>query len=84
MNLNGRKQDTVWPSSSFKFEMSWGAQQKLSFRESSGLEFETQVLEYRRSTKNYSTVKKRGVSKVGSVTFERGMLRTGTSTRGSE
>lgn len=84
MNLNGRKQDTVWPSSSFKFQMSWGAQQKLSFQENSGLEFETQVLEYRRSTNNYSTVKKRGVSKVGSVIFERGMLRTGTSTRGSE
>jgi phage tail-like protein len=72
---DGSKQDAIWPLPSFNFQVSWGSQQKLPFQEISGLESETQVLEYRHSnSKNYSTIKMPGISKVGNVTFKKGIF----------
>ncbi len=53
----------------------WNDPQKGSFQEVSGLESETQVIEYRHSAlAPYSTIKMPGIAKVGTVTLKRGIF----------
>lgn len=60
----------------FRFLVILGSQDTaVSFQEVSGLETETQVIEYRHSnSKQFSTVKMPGIAKYGNVTLKRGVF----------
>jgi len=66
---------TVWPLPAFNFQVSWGSQTKIPFQEVSGLDTETQVIEYRHSNSPaYSTIKMPGIKKFGNVTMKKGVF----------
>lgn len=73
---DGSTQDNIWPLPKFHFEVSLGSQDSTtSFQEISGLETETQVIEYRHGdSKQFSTIKMPGISKVGNVTLKKGIF----------
>ena len=73
---DGAKQSTtVWPVPKFHFEVKWGST-VMSFQEVSGLEVETQVIEYRAgSNKVFSTVKMPGIKKFTNVTMKKGIFK---------
>lgn len=69
----------IWPLPTFHFKVTFGATDALNgaFQEVSGLNSETQVIEYRHgNSKNYSTIKMPGISKVGNVTLKRGIFKS--------
>ncbi|TNE54001.1 MAG: phage tail protein [Bacteroidetes bacterium] len=76
MMSDGSTQDNIWPLPKFHFEVSLGSQDSTtSFQEISGLETETQVIEYRHGdSKQFSTIKMPGISKVGNVTLKKGIF----------
>lgn len=62
------------PLQSFHFIVEWGGT-RLAFSEVSGLEAETEVIEYRDgSEKNYTVRKLPGLRKFGNVTLKRGIV----------
>lgn len=60
----------------FRFSVDWGTiAQNMAFQEVSGLEAETQIIEYRASNSTvFSTVKMPGIAKYGNVTMKRGVF----------
>jgi phage tail-like protein len=75
MAKDGTVKGSPWPQSKFRFSVDWGLQTNISFQEVSGLETETQVIEYRDSNSPlFSTVKMPGIAKVGNVTMKRGIF----------
>ena len=72
----GKTENSNWPLPAFSFEVSWGSKQTgLSFQEVSGLEAETQVIEYRHSnSKAYSTIKMPGIAKYSNVVMKKGIF----------
>jgi phage tail-like protein len=71
----GKTEDAIWPLPVFSFQVTWGTQQKIPFQEVSGMDAETQVIEYRHSnSKAYSTIKMPGIAKYGNVTFKKGIF----------
>lgn len=82
MSDDGSKQSaTVWPMPAFRFKVTingtdgWTDPQSGNFQEVSGLETETQVIEYRHSAlAPYSTIKMPGLAKTGNVTLKRGIF----------
>lgn len=72
---DGSKQGAPWPLPKFKFSVDWGSQQNIAFQEVSGLDAETQIIEYRDSNSpEYATVKMPGIAKYGNVTMKRGIF----------
>ncbi len=69
-------QNDIWPIPKFYFKVSLGSQDNtVSFQEVSGLETETQPIEYRHGdSKLFSTVKMPGISKTGNVTLKKGIF----------
>lgn len=64
----------VWPPPRFFFEVKWGST-VMSFQEISGLQAETQVIEYRKGdSKDFSTVKMPAITKAGNVTMKKGIF----------
>lgn len=60
------------PLSNFHFKVEWGGA-KLGFTEVSGLDFETEVIEYREGAhKKYNKTKQPGLTKYSNVTLKRG------------
>jgi phage tail-like protein len=75
MAADGSAQNSVWPLPAFSFRVTWGSQANIPFQEVSGLDTETQVIEYRHSNSpNYSAVKMPGIKKFGNVTLKRGVF----------
>lgn len=74
--MAGEAQDNIWPLPKFYFEVSLGSQDSsTSFQEISGLETETQVIEYRHGdSKQFSTIKMPGIAKVGNITLKKGIF----------
>src|SRR6266481_1260234 len=76
---DGSAQSTaIWPMPAFHFKVTIGAADALqgAFQEVSGLNSETQVIEYRHSiSPQYSTIKMPGITKVGNVTLKRGIFK---------
>lgn len=73
---NQSPETATWPLPKFIFEVDFGDQleSKAIFQEVSGLDKETQVIEYRHSNKPlYSTIKMPGIAKFGNVTMKRGL-----------
>jgi phage tail-like protein len=76
MANDGSTEGTFWPVPKFRFLVDWGTmQQNIAFQEVSGLEVESQVIEYRHSNSPmFSTVKMPGIAKFGHVTMKRGVF----------
>lgn len=65
---------TKYPLPVFHFRVTWGGT-NISFSEVSGLNVETQVIEYRDGlSPDYSTVKMPGMQKYGNITLKRGAM----------
>jgi phage tail-like protein len=74
--MAGEAQDAVWPLPKFYFRVRLGSQDStVSFLEVSGLDTETQPIEYRHGDNpQFSTIKMPGISKVGNVTLKKGIF----------
>lgn len=73
---DGSKQSTaVWPLPKFFFRVSWD-DVAVSFQEVSGLEAETQVIEYRHGDSPvFAPIKMPGLKKFGNVTMKKGVFK---------
>ncbi|WP_340065874.1 phage tail protein [Ascidiimonas aurantiaca] len=73
---DGSTQDNIWPLPKFYFKVNLGSQDStVSFQEVSGLETETQAIEYRHGdSKQFSTIKMPGIAKTGNVTLKKGIF----------
>lgn len=66
---------TVWPMPKFHFEVKWDTE-VMSFQEISGLDLESQVIEYRAGDSPvFSTNKMPGLVKSGNVTMKKGVYK---------
>ena len=76
MAADGATQDNVWPLPKFHFTVKLGSlDNTVSFQEISGLETETQIIEYRHGdSKQFSTIKMPGIAKTGNVTLKKGVF----------
>jgi len=65
-----------YPLPKFHFEVNWGGT-KIGFTEVSGMEVETEVIEYREgSNKEYSKLKMPGMRKYSNITLKRGTFKS--------
>ncbi|HEY1255734.1 MAG TPA: phage tail protein [Terracidiphilus sp.] len=72
---DGSKQSATWPLPKFYFKVDIGDQKDVPFQEISGLDTETQSIEYRAgNSKEFSTVKMPGIKKTGNVTLKKGIF----------
>jgi phage tail-like protein len=75
MSDDGSKQGTTWPLPKFYFKVDIGDQKDVPFQEVSGLDTETQPIEYRSgNSKDFATVKMPGIRKNGNVTLKKGIF----------
>ncbi|RMA57705.1 phage tail protein [Ulvibacter antarcticus] len=74
--MAGEGQDNLWPLPKFYFDVKLGSNHKtVSFQEVSGLDTESQLIEYRHNdNKMFSTGKMPGISKSGNVTLKKGIF----------
>lgn len=72
----GVTEGATWPMPKFRFEVDLGTiLTGVAFQEISGLDAETQVIEYRKSNSPlFSTEKMPGIAKYGNVTMKRGVF----------
>ncbi|MFK7785436.1 MAG: phage tail protein [Crocinitomicaceae bacterium] len=64
--------DSVYPMVTFRYEVDWGGT-KIGFTEVSGLDVETEVIEYRHgASPEHSKIKMPGMQKYSNVTLKRG------------
>ena len=77
---DGSKQSTsVWPMAKFYFSVKWDATE-IAFQEVSGLEAETQIIEYRHGNSTvFSTNKMPGIAKSGNITMKKGVFKSDNS-----
>ena len=62
-----------YPIPKFHFQVEWGDNFRIGFTEVSGLDFETEVIEYREgNSKKYNKTKQPGLTKFSNVTLKRG------------
>lgn len=62
-----------YPIPKFHFQVNWGNDFRIGFTEVSGLDFETEVIEYREgNSKKYNKTKQPGLTKFSNVTLKRG------------
>lgn len=75
---DGSTEGATWPLPKFSFEVDFGTEMKgIAFQEISGLDAETQIIEYRNSNSpHFSTIKMPGIAKYGNVTMKRGVFLT--------
>ena len=67
---------TEYPIVKFHFQVEWGGT-KIGFTEVSGLDVETEVVEYRQgASKEYSKIKMPGMQKFSNITLKRGTFAT--------
>ncbi len=66
----------IWPMPKFRFEVDLGTEMKgVSFQEVTGMDVETQIIEYRKSNSPlFATAKMPGIVKYGNVTMKRGVF----------
>lgn len=75
--MAGEAQDKNWPLPKFYFSVDWGSQQNIPFHEVSGLDVESQAIEYRHSnSKVFAPIKMPGMQKVGNVTMKKGVFKS--------
>ncbi len=67
---------TVWPMPKFHFQVKWDTE-VMSFQEVSGLDIESQPIEYRHGdSPQFSTIKMPGIQKSGNVTMKKGVFKS--------
>jgi phage tail-like protein len=73
---DGSTQSTsVWPLPKFHFQVKWD-DAEVAFQEVSGLDIETQTIEYRAGNSPvFSTVKMPGLLKTGTITMKKGVFK---------
>ena len=65
-----------YPLSKFHFSVDWGGT-KIGFTEVSGLDVETEVIEYRQgASPEYSKIKMPGMQKFSNITMKRGTFKS--------
>ena len=70
----GKVENEIWPMPKFFFKVSWGSA-TIKFSEVSGLDTESQIIEYRHDdSKIFNPIKMPGIMKVGNVTMKRGVF----------
>ncbi|MEO1712336.1 MAG: phage tail protein [Bacteroidota bacterium] len=70
----GEKENAIWPIPKFYFLVIWG-KHTIRFAEVSGLDTETQIIEYRHGdSKVDAPIKMPGLKKVGNVTMKGGVF----------
>lgn len=81
MAKDGSTENSTWPTLKFRFEVDFGTELTgIAFQEVSGLEAETQIIEYRKSNDPiFSTIKMPGIAKYGNVTMKRGIFVEGNT-----
>jgi phage tail-like protein len=76
---DGSAQSTVateWPLPKFHFEVKWDSK-VMSFQEVSGLDIQSEPIEYRAGdSPNYSKIKMPGLKKSGNVTMKKGIYKS--------
>lgn len=74
---DGSAQSTsVWPLPKFHFQVKWD-DQELAFQEVSGLDVESQPIEYRAgNSKVFAVVKMPGLLKYGNITMKKGVFKS--------
>lgn len=73
-DTTGNVENAVWPMPKFNFLVNWG-KVEMNFSEVSGLDDETQIIEYRHGdSKIFYPEKMPGIGKVGNVTLKRGVF----------
>lgn len=73
---SGTAQGATWPLPKFMFEADLSPELKgIPFQEVSGLEIETQIIEYRHGNSPvFSSIKMPGIAKYGNITLKKGMF----------
>jgi phage tail-like protein len=67
---------TVWPIPKFYFQVKWDSE-VMSFQEVSGLDVESQPIEYRHGdSPEFSVTKMPGIKKYGNVTMKKGVYKS--------
>ncbi len=66
--------ESKWPVAKFNFSVRIGNTEAL-FQEVSGLNTETQPIEYRKGNKQFSAIKMPGIQKFGNVTLKKGVFK---------
>ena len=78
--MDGDKQENPWPLPKFHFKATIGDRGEIAFQEISGLDTETDVIEYRAgNSADFSTVKMPGLRKGSNVTMKKGMFKSDSS-----
>ena len=73
----GADQDLFWPMPKFYFSVDIGDKTDLPFQEVSGLDIDTDIIEYRHGNSPvHSTIKMPGLSKYGDITLKKGVFAT--------
>ena len=74
---DGSAQSTsAWPMAKFYFKVMWDSTE-IAFQEVSGLDAETQIIEYRHGNSPvFSTVKMPGIAKNGNITMKKGVFKS--------
>src|SRR3954453_7429317 len=73
---DGSTKDATWPTAKFHFNVQIGQQGSLTFQEVSGLDAETQPIEYRPGdSRQFSTIKMPGIKKYGNITMKKGIFK---------
>lgn len=66
----------AWPMPKFHFQVKWDSE-VMSFQEVSGLDVESQPIEYRAGdSKTFSVVKMPGIKKFGNITMKKGVFKS--------
>lgn len=74
--MAGKEQDNVWPLPKFYFILETAELKDATFQEVSGLDAETQIIEYRHgNSPDFSTIKMPGIKKYGNVTLKKGIFK---------
>lgn len=78
MSDTGKEQSkTIWPLPKFSFAVKVGDSDAMSCQEVSGLDVESQAIEYRAGdSKTFSVLKMPGIKKYSDVTLKKGMFKS--------
>lgn len=75
--MAGEAQDNIWPLPKFYFKVEVDGGMTASFQEVSGLDTETDVVEYRHGdSPDFTTIKMPGLKKSSDVTLKKGIFTT--------
>lgn len=72
--------DNIWPTPKFYFQVQFGDTGTAAFQEVSGLDMESDVIEYRDSNSPpFSTIHMPGLKKASDITLKKGMFKDDTA-----